>query len=164
MYAIGDKVVHPAHGAGVIAAVEVKDVHESYSRYYIIELAGRDMRLMVPVRTAEEIGLRPVAPRTVSEEVFVVLSGAPDSLPEEFKERQAALGKRIREGDTVALAGVVRDMAARGREKPYSPTEARLFEQARSMLCGEVALSLDTDVEVVLRRVEAAVIPGGDPV
>jgi len=160
MFAIGDKVVHPAHGAGIIAAVEIKDVHESFNRYYVIELAGREMRLMIPVRMAEEIGLRPVAPRQVTDEVFIVLASMPDALPDDFKERQAALGRRIREGNTVSLACVVRDMAARGREKPYSPTEARLFEQARNMLCGEVALALDVDVAATQRRIEEAVLPG----
>ena len=42
----------------------------------------------------------------------------------------------LREGSAVSLARVVRDMAHRGIEKTYSPTEARLYEQARGMLGG----------------------------
>ena len=61
MYKVGDKIVHPAHGAGVIAAIEQKDLLDEFNRYYVIELAAQDLRLMVPVRTAPDIGLRKVA-------------------------------------------------------------------------------------------------------
>lgn len=158
MYEVGDKVVHPAHGAGVISAVEVKDVHDDFNRYYVIDLAAQDMRLMVPVRMAEEIGLRPVASKKETDQVFEILGSEAEALPEGFKERQAAIGSRLKEGDPESLAKVVRDMAARSREKQYSPTEARLYDQARNMLSGEMALSLDSDVEATLARMDEVVL------
>lgn len=155
-FKVGDKVVHPAHGAGVIAAIEDKDVLDDFSRYYVINLAVQDLRIMVPVRTAEEIGLRAVASQRVSRSIFKILSGRAEDLPDDFKKRQADIMGRLREGDAKTLACVVRDMAARSRKKTYSPTEARLFDQARTMLGGEVALSLNAAVEQTLEKIDAA--------
>jgi len=154
MYDVGDKIVHPSHGAGIIRAVEEKDVLDEFNRYYIIELAAQDLRIMVPVRSADEIGLRRVATKRTSKSIFKILSGRADSLPDDFKKRQALIMDRLREGDTKSLARVVRDMAARSREKTYSPTEARLYDQARAMLSGEVALSLEESVESTLERID----------
>lgn len=162
MYEVGDKVVHPAHGAGVISAVEEKDVHDDFSRYYVIDLAAQEMRLMVPVRMAEEIGLRPVANAKETDEVFQILGSEAEALPDGFKERQAAIGSRLKEGDPESLARVVRDMAARSREKQYSPTEARLYDQARNMLSGEMALSLDEDVDATLERIDEVVVAAAE--
>jgi CarD family transcriptional regulator len=157
MYNVGDKVVHPAHGAGVIAAIEQRDVLDDFHRYYVIDLAAQSMRLMVPVRTAEDVGLRPVVTVDRSAEILAILGEVPDLLPTDFKQRQAALHQRMREGTAESLARVVRDMAGRGHGRSYSPTEARLYDQARVMLGGELALAQDATVAVALERIDALV-------
>jgi CarD family transcriptional regulator len=154
MFEVGDKIVHPAHGAGVIVALEQKDLVDEFHRYYVIELAAQEMRLMVPVRMADEIGLRRVASREQAEGILAILGSGPEMLPDDFKERQALLLERLRIGDTESLARVVRDMAARSLEKSYSPTEARLYDQARAMLGGELALARDTAVDAALTAID----------
>lgn len=153
---VGAKIVHPAHGAGVIVAIEQHDVVDEFSRYYIIELAAQEMRLMVPLRTAEDIGLRPVASKTRATKVMRRLKADAEPLPEDFKKRQSYLTGRLREGDAESLADVVRDMAYRSLEKTYSPTEARLFEQAKTMLAGELALAQGIEVDTALERIDGA--------
>jgi CarD family transcriptional regulator len=162
MFEVGDKIVHPAHGAGVIAAIEQSNVLDEFNRYYVIELAAQDMRLMVPVRTAEEIGLRSVAGDKRSKEVLGLLKSTPEELPDDFKKRQAHLMDRLREGDAASLARVVRDMAHRSREKTYSPTEARLYDQARTMLAGELALAQGLEVDAALEQIETLTRPAED--
>jgi CarD family transcriptional regulator len=157
-FEVGDKIVHPSHGAGIIAAIEQKEVLDEFSRYYIIELAAQDMRLMVPVRMADEIGLRSVAGDKRSKELLKILQGDPDDLPDDFKKRQSHLSDRLREGDAVSLAEVVRDMAHRSIEKTYSPTEARLYDQARNMLGGELALAQGIEVAAALEQIEGLTV------
>jgi CarD family transcriptional regulator len=154
VFRVGDKIVHPAHGAGVIAGIEQPDILDEYRRYYIIDLMGEDRRLMVPVRTAQDIGLRRVVSKRRSREMLAILSSPADGLPDDFKQRQSQLSERMREGSLASVARVVRDMAARSRAKAYSPTETRLYEQARRMLGGELALVNDTDVEVALHQID----------
>jgi CarD family transcriptional regulator len=154
-FQVGDKIVHPSHGAGVILAIEQRDLVDEFSRYYVIELTSQDMRLMVPVRTAEVIGLRRVAGDKRSKRILKILESAAEALPDDFKKRQAHLLERLREGDAETLAVVVRDMARRSAEKTYSPTEARLYDQARNMLAGELSLALGVDLDAALQRISS---------
>ncbi|MEO8082314.1 MAG: CarD family transcriptional regulator [Ardenticatenales bacterium] len=153
-FAVGDRVFHPAHGAGLVVAIERPELHEEFNRYYAIQLVAPPMRVLVPVRTAESIGLRAVAARADAEAALESLATAADALPDDFKARQAAIGDRLRTGDLGILVTLVRDLAGRGRDRVFSPTEARLFEQARVMLCGELALAFDVSVEDIGREVE----------
>lgn len=151
---VGDKIVHPNHGAGVIAAIEQSAVLDEFSRYYVIELAAQDMRLMVPVTMAGEIGLRSVAGERRARDILKILKSEPVALPDDFKARQAQVIGRIREGQAEALAEVVRDMARRSVDRTYSPTESRLYDQARTMLAGELALARGLPVEEVLAKID----------
>jgi CarD family transcriptional regulator len=153
-FEVGDKIVHPSHGAGVISAIEQSDVVDEFSKYYVITLAAQDMRLMVPVSMAEEIGLRSVAGERRARELMKVLKTEPQPLPDDFKARQAYVSGRIREGQAEILAEVVRDMAQRSLEKTYSPTEARLYDQARSMLAGELALARGIELADAVAKID----------
>lgn len=153
-FAVGDRVFHPAHGAGLVVAIERPELHEEFNRYYAIQLVAPPMRVLVPVRTAAAIGLRAVAIRSAAEAALETLASTADALPDDFKARQAAIGDRLRTGDLEILAMLVRDLAGRGRDRVFSPTEARLYEQARVMLCGELALAFEVTVEDIGREVE----------
>ena len=157
MFKIGDKVVHPAHGAGVVAGIEQRDIVDDFDRYYVIDLAAQTMRLMVPVRMADDLGLRLVASAEGTREVLDVLAAVPDVLPDDFKARQTDLQVRMRVGSAVAVAEVVRDMASRLRHRPCSPTETRLYQQARTMLGGELALAQGTDLDEALTQIDGLV-------
>jgi len=154
-FVVGDRVFHPAHGAGVIIAIERPALHEDFNRYYAIQLVAPAMRVLVPVRTALAIGLRAVAAEAVAEAALELLGTPADALPDDFKARQAAIGDRLRTGDLDVLVTLVRDLAARGRERVFSPTEARLFEQARTMLSGELSLALDAALDTIDQRMQA---------
>jgi len=69
MFDIGDKVVHPTHGAGQVTGIKKQDLLEQYHRYYVIELAVDDRTLMIPVNKAEEIGLRSISQGTTLSQV-----------------------------------------------------------------------------------------------
>jgi CarD family transcriptional regulator len=153
-FGVGDRVFHPAHGAGIVIAIERPALHEDFNRYYAIQLVAPPMRVLVPVRTASTIGLRAVAIPTAATSALEALQSAADALPDDFKTRQAAIADRLRTGNLDVLAMLVRDLAARGRDRVFSPTEARLFEQARVMLCGELSLALDAAVDVVGRMID----------
>lgn len=165
MFRVGDKVVHPAHGAGMVAALDRRDLCGDVVRYYVIELANSGVRLYVPVDSAEAVGLRPVAGASEMREALEALAGRAHDLPAEFKRRQVELHERLRSGTAVEVAAVLRDMRARQRERSQSPTEARLFQQARVLLGSEVALYEGTDVEAALGRIDGlldAVDPSDD--
>lgn len=154
MFEVGDKVVHPAHGAGVIAAIEEKALVDEFTHYYVIQLAATDMKLMIPVSTAEAIGLRPVARAAQVDRIYKTLQSAPRDLINDFKKRQAILTEQLKSGDIIDVAEVVRDLYWRNEENPLSPTESRQLESARQQLASELSLAEDVDVEDSLARID----------
>ena len=154
MFAIGDKVVHPTHGAGTVSGIEEKELLEQYNRYYIIELAATKMKLMIPVRTAEEIGLRPVAKPTEVEAIYQMLAETPHDMIDDFKSRQAALSEQLKSGDLVDIARVVRDLYWRNADTPLAPTESRQLETAKQQLASELSLAAGHEVETCLDNID----------
>ena len=73
MFHIGDKVVYPMHGAGTIESIEEKEMFGDKSEYYIIKMPMNGMKLMVPTKTATNVGVREVSDGSVTEEVFKIL-------------------------------------------------------------------------------------------
>jgi CarD family transcriptional regulator len=158
MFEVGDKVVHPAHGAGVVSGIEEKELLDEFSRYYIIELAATEMKLMIPVKTADEIGLRPVATPAEVVAIHETLGSEPRDLVNDFKKRQAILTAELKSGEILDVAKVVRDLYWRNEASPLSPTESRQLEGAKEQLAGELSLAEDEDVEKALARIEGVLL------
>ena len=60
MFAIGDKVVYPVHGAGIIEAIEKKEVLGEEKDYYVLRICSDNMNVMVPVDNSMELGMREI--------------------------------------------------------------------------------------------------------
>ncbi len=154
MFEVGDKVVHPAHGAGVVAGIEEKTLLDEFTHYYVIQLAATEMRLMIPVKTAQAIGLRPVAKPAQVKAIYNTLQSKPRDLVNDFKKRQAILTEQLKSGDILDVAEVVRDLFWRNEINPLSPTESRQLESAKQQLASELSLAEDIEVEECLARID----------
>lgn len=148
MFEIGDKVFHPVHGAGTI--VDVKERHSlgSARRYYSISLLSQPKTvLMVPVKNAQNIGLRPPLPLSDLVLVWGVLKGAPETLPTDHEQRYELLRDRLRDGNALHIAAAVRDMAWREEtEHRMTKQGKQLYEESLTLLAGEVALAQNSNL------------------
>lgn len=156
MFKVGDAVVHPVRGAGVVIGIEERQRRGDDSLYYRIELLGQPaIRLMLPVSVAEEIGLRRAVSRARLEEVWETLCGNPQTLPGDNNERYQLLREKLRGGDVFQVAEVVRDMASRQQgERGLTTVGKRLYEESLTLLAAEVAAAQDsclTDAESQIR-------------
>jgi CarD family transcriptional regulator len=169
VFSVGDKVIHPAYGAGVIAEINEKQVSEQQCTYYIIELLTQPGTLMVPVDRAEVLGLR--LPVEEPEEVLTMLTSQPTMLSNDHRARQELISTDIRSGDVVRITEAVRDLAYRDREARLTEADLRLYRQAQDLLVGELALSQDVDMDTarlqmtsVLENLESEETPGSPDV
>lgn len=148
VFHIGDKVFHPVHGAGTI--IEVKERHSlgSARRYYSISLLSQPKTvLMVPVKGAQEIGLRPPLQQSDLARVWGVLKEEPETLPTDHEQRYELLKDRLREGDTLHIAAALRDMAWREEtERRLTKQGKQIYEDSLMLLAGEVAIVQDSDL------------------
>ena len=151
MFDIGDKVVHPTHGAGQVTDIKKQDLLEQYQRYYVIDLAVDDRTLMIPVSKAEEIGLRCISQETALSKVWRTLGATAETLPDDHKRRQEYIQEKLKTGDAIQVAEVVRDLSALKREDHLTSFDTKLLERAQQFLSSEVALVEGVQVSEVER-------------
>ncbi len=151
MFDIGDKVIHPAYGAGTVLEINEKRIGEQQRTYYVIQLLTQAGTLMVPVGRAEDLGLR--APVEEPDHVLTVLTSEPVLLSNDHRERQESISTDIRSGDVLKISEAVRDLAHRDREDKLTEADLKLYRQAQDFLVGELALSQDVDMETARSQV-----------
>ena len=141
MFQIGDAVVHTARGAGVVESIVEHEWHGSSERYYAISLlSDPGTCVMIPAVAADEIGLRHAVSETKLVSVWRVFEEVPEELPVDHKKRYKAIEDRMSSGETMDVAGIVRDLAWRRRVKgKLTITGSRIFEHVMGVLAGEIA-------------------------
>jgi RNA polymerase-interacting CarD/CdnL/TRCF family regulator len=147
-FKIGDAVVHPIRGAGVVTDIEELRRDGGDKEYYKIELLSHvHTNLMIPVKDAAARGLRRAIRQSKLNRVWRVLRDTPDKLPADHRERQALLERRLASGDLMQVAEAVRDLAWRQhKNNGLTATGRRLYRQGIHLLAGEVAAAEGTDL------------------
>ena len=153
MFDIGDKVVHPTHGAGLVTSIKKQDLLEQYHRYYIINLTVDSRTLMIPVSKAEEIGLRSISRGATLSQVWHTLGTDAKTLPGDYKKRQGRIQEKLKTGDAIKIAEVIRDLSALKREDHLTSFDTKLLERAQQFLASEVALVEDVQVNKAERMI-----------
>jgi CarD family transcriptional regulator len=139
-YSVGDKIVHPFHGPGLIAGIEQKELLGESRRYYVIEVPGPGLTIYLPVRRAGEIGIRAAMSPCKLERVLTVLRGKPHLLPEDYRERQEQVSAQLRIGRVIELVRIIRDLSWHGERAHLTRKDAEYLKQARNLLAAEIAL------------------------
>ncbi len=145
LFSIGDKVVYPMHGAGVIEAIEEKEILGEKQQYYVLRLPIGNMKVMVPTTNGASIGLRQVINGDDVQRVMHILKGVSSQMPCNWNRRYRANLEKIKSGSVFEVAEVVRNLTLRDRERGLSSGEKRMLESARQILISELVLA--TEVE-----------------
>lgn len=141
MFNIGDKVVYPMHGAGIIEAIEEKEILGKKRKYYIMRMPLGDMKVMIPLDTVEDIGIREIISLSEVDQVIAVLSDDISKMPMNWNRRYRANMDRIKSGDIYEVAEVVRNLMLRDREKGLSTGERKMLSNAKQILVSEIVLA-----------------------
>jgi len=157
MFETGDKVVHPGHGPGVITGIERRQMLGEEKQYYVIKILTGGGTLMTPVDRATEIGLRSTISNASVKRLLRSLSDQPEELPDDFRERQAAIEERLRVGDVFSTALVVRDLAWYGQTRSLTKRDQQLMQQAEELIAAELALIEDIEVKEALEHLQTLV-------
>jgi len=159
-FSIGDKVVHPVHGSGLITGVEHQELVEGFEHYYVLEIADKGLTVFVPMRKADELGVRPAASRAELVHILAILNGKPQGLPEDHRERQRRIQEKLTSGSLIQVAEVVRNLAWKEWHGRLTMADSRLRGQGRDLLAAEMALVTDTAVADANEVIDAALARG----
>jgi len=158
-FAIGDNVVHPLHGPGRVIALERKELLDGRKRYYVIEIPTKNLTLFVPLRTIDELGVRPAMSRAKLSGMLDRLRAKPNILPNDYKERQEQAWEKLRTGRVMQVAEVVRDLTWHERREHLTKKDESLLSRGRSWLAAEMALVADSDVSDMEEMIDKALAP-----
>ena len=157
---IGDKVVYPMHGAGIIEAIEEKEILGASKKYYIMNIPIGDMKVMIPLDNVDQIGLREVIDDQGVQQVLSILKENHSKMSSNWNRRYRANLDKIKSGDVFQVAEVVRNLMFREREKGLSTGERKMLDSARQILISELVLAQETseeDVDEIINRFFAGV-------
>ncbi len=147
MFNVGDKVVYPMHGAGIIESIEDREILGKRKTYYIMRLPLGDMKVMIPTDNVEEIGLRDIINREEVKKVIDVLKDSKSKMSANWNRRYRANMQKIKSGDIYEVAEVVRNLQLRDMEKGLSTGERKMLSNAKQILISELVLADNMDEE-----------------
>ena len=154
-YSVGDKVVHPQHGAATIAK-RVKQSFDGQSReYYVLDISTESLTVMIPVDKVDSV-VRSVISKTASKNVLASLKGEPQEAGANWSRWYKVLTEKMYSGDIFQVAEVVRDLSYSQQTKGISPALKRMLSKARMTLISELSFSLEVDEEEATNRLDRA--------
>jgi len=153
-FEVGDKVVYPMHGAGVVESIEEKEILGKKQEYYVLNFPMGGVKVMVPTQNVEQIGLRQVIAEDDVGKVMDILSGDKTKMPANWSKRYRINMNKIKSGDIYEVAAVVRNLMLRDKERGLSNAERKMLNSARQILISELALSTDAEQEEIKAMVD----------
>ena len=160
VFAQGDLVVYPNHGAGYVVGVEEKTVLGEARRYYVVYIADGELTLNIPADG--NTGLRFCADEEGVAGALEILREGAEEMPDHWNLRLKHNQEKIRSGEISRVAEVVRDLSDYGGEHGLSTGERSLLAKARRILISEVALGRDLAAEEAEALVDGALRGDGE--
>lgn len=151
-FKIGDHVVYPAHGVGIVVAVEQQDVVGTMLELYVITFDHEKMTLRVPTKKAKTAGLRALAENNVVSQALTTLKGRARVKRTMWSRRAQEYEAKINSGDLISIAEVVRDLHRSESQPEQSYSERQLYKSALDRMAREVAAieQIDRDAAISL--------------
>ena len=141
MFNVGDKIVYPMHGAGVIESIEEKEILGHKQNYYVMKMPVGDMKVMIPTHNVCDIGIREVISGRDVDKVFAVLGDQNTNVNSNWNKRYRENMIKIKTGNIFEVADVVRSLMLREKEKGLSTGERKMLNSARQILVSELVLA-----------------------
>lgn len=155
-FQIGDKLVHPMYGAGILDSIVQRKIDGVVRDYYIMKLPKRSMVVMIPTESSDEIGVRPVVN---GEQADCLLASIPDiqvEMTANWNHRYRENMERMKSGDLTEVARVVKGLTIREADRGLSTGERKMLSSARQILISELVLSKSLSYEVAEEVLDTA--------
>jgi len=138
---IGDKVVYPNHGVGIIEQISSRTIGGAVERFYLLNIKASSLKVMVPCNNVGSVGLRRVVRNGEVQKVIDLLSINETGTNGDWKDRFKENSDRMRTGSLLEVAGVLKSLIALHAAKPLSFREKKMLERARYLLVSELAMA-----------------------
>src|ERR1700732_158704 len=148
-YRIGDKVVYPNHGVGIIEQINFGLLNGRTEKYYMLKIYSSGLKVMVPATNAISVGLRPVIRNGETLKVLSFLEKGKPNSHHDWKHRFKENSERMRTGSLIEVAAVLKSLVALSHNKPLSFREKKMLERAKYLLVTELAPARNSTPETM---------------
>lgn len=161
MFSVGDKVVHPMHGAGVIDQIVTETVAGSTQDYYVFHMPVGGLVLKIPTASGEKVGLRCVWESAKSLQLLRELPAMEaETFSGSWNQRNRDTLEKLKSGDLYQVARVIKSLAHRDNEKGLSTGERKMLRTAKQILITEMVLSTGKDYRQIEEQVNLSIVRG----
>ena len=140
MFQIGDKIFYPMHGAGVIKAIEEKEILGKKQSYCVIEIPISHMDIMLPMNKMEEFGVRTIIDKETMNHILFDFHHVEPSKSLPWKERYQLNYNKLKTGSMSDSAEVIRELQHQNKEKSLNASEKQLLHQAQRNVISEISM------------------------
>ena len=155
MFSQGDMAVYPAHGVGIIQAIETQTIGGVDQTFYVMKILDNDMTIMIPTSNSENVGLRAIISSSEVDSVLGILQERDIKISSQtWNRRYRDYMDKIRTGSVFEVAVVLRDLYLLSDDKELSYGERKMMDTAKSLLIKEISLARNEDEKKVEKQVE----------
>lgn len=155
MFSEGDMAVYPAHGVGMIQAIETQTIGGIDQSFYVMKILDNDMTIMIPTATSENVGLRAIISNEEVNKVIAILKERDIKInAQTWNRRYRDYMEKIKTGSVFEVAVVLRDLFLLKEDKELSYGERKMLDTAKSLLVKEISLAKQTGEEQVEQQIE----------
>ncbi len=158
MFHVGDKIVHPMHGAGIIDSIVSEKRNGVVREYYLLKLPVGGMLVMIPTASCEEIGVRPIVEKEEADRVIAAMPEIEVDMTQNWNRRYRENMLRLKSGDLIEVAKVVKGLMLREGDRGLSTGERKMLHSAKQILISEIVLSQSSSYEEVEKRINTAMM------
>lgn len=142
------------HGAGIIESIEEREILGERKQYYVMRMPIGDLKVMVPLHSINNIGLREVVDESTVDKVLDRMKNFAEEETTSWNRRFRANMDKMKSGDIYEVAEVVRSLMLRDEEKGLSTGEKKMLDNAKQILISELALARDLQAEQVFELID----------
>jgi CarD family transcriptional regulator len=152
-FRIGDKVVYPNHGVGVIEQISSRTIGQNVEKFYLLSIKSSSLKVMVPFHNVHAVGMRPVVKNQEINKIVEFLATGDCDNNDDWKDRFKVNSDRMRTGSLLEIASVLKSLLVLNQAKPISFREKKMLERCRYLLVSELAMArncAEVEIETLL--------------
>ena len=153
-FKVGDKVVYPNHGVGIIKDVCKRSIAGQHEEFYTLTIASNNSTVMIPVTNVDQVGLRKLCSTRQLKRLYEILEDDFAEPNPDWKDRYKDNVERMKTGSIFEVAGVLKNLYFLSFRKNLSFREKKMFDRARQLVISEIATVKNTSIDNVETLVE----------
>ncbi len=149
MFDIGDRIVYPMHGAGVIVGIEEKKILGEVHKYYVVQISVSDMKVMLPVNNTETIGIRKIVSQDAANAAINHFHTCGEDCNDNWNQRYRDNIEKLKSGNLLDVVTVAKTLLLRDRKKSLSNAERKMLSNARNIMISELVLAKEQSYDEI---------------